>query len=425
MRVLLIVTTRSYRAGAFLDAIEKLGWQAVVASERPQALHMFNPGGHLTLDFDDLDDAAGRIVRFSDSHPIDVVVGADDDGVLVAAVAAERLGLRHASSEAVRTCRDKGRMRGLLAAAGLPGPRFERVALEADPASAARRLFYPCVLKPASLSGSRGVIRVNDETEFVRAFHRVRNIVQAARAEQGSPVTAGESILVESYLGGEEVALEGVLTRGRLHRFTIFEKPDELVGPFFEETMYVTPSRYTEDQIAAIERCVSAAAEAIGLDEGPVHAEVRFNSEHVTLVEIAPRSIGGLCSRALRFQGGVSLEEVLLRQASGEDPAQFEREPRASGVLMIPIPHAGILREIDGVEAASSVGGVEELRLVVPPGQPVAPPPEGGRYLGFIFSRGDGPRNVEQALRQAHRKLRIRIDPESSPGGAGIERTTC
>jgi biotin carboxylase len=423
VRALLIVSTRSYRAGAFLEAFSRLGWEAVVASERPQALQILNPSGHLTLDFGDVPGAAHAIARFAEIHPIDFVVGADDDGVMLAAVAAHRLGLRHASAEAVRACRHKGHMRSLLAAAGLPGPRFDRVDLSADPATTARRLFYPCVIKPASLSGSRGVIRADDEAGFVAAFNRVRNIVHSALAEQGTQV--GETLLVEEYLEGEEVALEGLLTEGRLRRLAIFDKPDPLRGPYFEETLYVTPSRHPPARVAAVERCVAEAAAAIGLDHGPVHAEVRFDAARATLIEIAPRSIGGLCSRALRFEGGRSLEEVLLRHASGEDAAQFEREPGAAGVLMIPIPRAGTLVGIEGAAEAAAVDGIEDVKLVIPPGQKVAPPPEGGRYLGFVFARAADPAAVEESLREAHRRLQVRIEPESAAAAQSIERTSC
>lgn len=426
MRVLLIVTTRSYRAGAFLDALSRLGWEAVVAAERPQALAGLNPGGHLSLDFGALERAVASIVGFSAQRPIDVVIGADDDGVLLAAAAAARFGLLHASPEAVQACRDKGRMRELLAAAGIPGPRFQRLALGADPAAVARRLQFPCVVKPIALSGSRGVIRADDAATFVRAFERVRNIVLAAQTEEavmGSP-SSHQGILVEEYLEGEEVALEGLLTNGRLRRLALFDKPDPLVGPYFEETLYVTPSRHPAERIAAVERCVAEAARAMGLEHGPVHAEVRFSPRHVTLVEIAPRSIGGLCSRTLRFQSGLSLEEVLLRHASGEDGATFMREPAASGVLMIPIPHEGTLLEVGGVTEAAGVKGIEEVRIVIPAGQKLAPPPEGGRYLGFIFARGAEPAGVERALREAQQRLVIRIQHESQAATRSIEETS-
>ena len=409
-RVLLLAATNSYRAGAFLAAARRLGFDVTVASDRAQALAAANPLGHLTLDFIDVERASAAIEDFARRAPIDAVVAADDDGVVLAAAAAQRLGLRHASVEAARAARDKLRMREGLARAGFAEPWFVAVPLEGDPAAAARRVPYPCVLKPTQLSASRGVIRADDAWAFERAFHRIVRLLSVER--RGGPV------LVESFLPGAEVALEGVIERGRLRVLAVFDKPDPLDGPFFEETLYVTPSRLGPAAAAAVAETTARAAGALGLDDGPVHAELRWDGRRAAVVEIAPRSIGGLCSRALRF-GDATLEEVLLRHAAGQPLDDVQREPRAAGVSMIPIPRGGRLAAVRGQERAQAVAGIEEVRITVPVGDRLVPLPEGARYLGFVFARAESPEEVEAALREAHRRLEFDIeDDRHAPTGA-------
>jgi biotin carboxylase len=314
-------------------------------------------------------------------------------------------------------CRDKFLMRVALQRAGIRGPRFERLPLAADPAAAAARAPYPCVLKPLSLSGSRGVIRADDESGFVEAFRRVAAILARPDA-RGLGGATDRMVLLESYLPGTEVAVEGLLTHRDLRVLAIFDKPDPLEGPWFEETIYVTPSRRAPEEQRAIEEETARAATALGLTDGPLHAELRVRDGLPTLVEIAPRSIGGLCSRALRFGGGISLEELLLRHAVGLDGAGAPRETTASGVMMIPIPRSGVLEAVRGQDAARAVRGIEDLRLTIPLGAPVEPPPEGARYLGFLFARAETPGGVEAALREAHGRLDVAI---AAPRNAGRE----
>ncbi|HXH11245.1 MAG TPA: ATP-grasp domain-containing protein [Alphaproteobacteria bacterium] len=409
-RLLLLMTTQTYRATAFLNAARRLGVSVVVGSERPQALAAANPAGHLTLDFFAPEEATRTIVEYAQTHRIDAVVAADDDGTILAAMASAALGLPHNPVAAVEDARNKYRMRQRLAAAGLPGPRFWRFAIDRDPADMARQVSYPCVVKPLSLSASRGVIRADDPAQFVAAFHRLIAILQQ-REILASRGAAACEILVETFIPGPEVALEGLLTDGRLRVLTIFDKPDPLDGPFFEETIYVTPSRFPRPVQEAIVASVSAVTAALGLRHGPVHAELRVNEHGPWLLEIAPRSIGGLCSYALRFADGISLEEVLLRHALGLDVTCLERERVASGVMMIPIPQAGILRQVSGQEEARRVPGIEDVRITIPVGREVVPLPEGSRYLGFIFARAETPHGVEMALREAHRQLSFVITP--------------
>ncbi len=413
-RLLLLMTTSSYKAGAFIAAARSLGVELVTGMERPQSLMSFNPAGHLVLDFARPANAVRKIVEHTREHPIDAVIAADDDGAVLAAETAAALGIAYSPAEAVRAACDKRLTRKALRRAGLPVPWFESFPLSEGPAAAARVARYPLVVKPLSLAASRGVIRADDDDELAAAWDRLRAILGAGDHE----------ILVEGFIPGFEVALEGVVERGRLRVLAIFDKPDPLDGPFFEETIYVTPSRHEAETRRRIVAATERALAALGLDHGPVHAELRCDADSAWMLEIAPRSIGGLCSRALRFERSVppeagkwetagaelSLEDLILRHALGRDVSALEREQGASGVMMIPIPRAGILRSVGGTGDARAVAGVGEVRVTLPAGQSVAPPPEGSRYLGFIFARAAGPEAVEAALRESHGRLRIEIE---------------
>jgi biotin carboxylase len=223
---------------------------------------------------------------------------------------------------------------------------------------------------------------------------------------------------VESFIPGVEFALEGLLEDGRLRVLALFDKPDPLDGPFFEETIYVTPSRHPREVQEAIASMAERACAGLGLRHGPLHAELRWNTAGAWFLEAAPRSIGGLCARALRFgEGGVSLEELLLRHALGLDTRGLGREPRASGVMMVPITRAGVLRAVRGQDAAAAVPGIDDVRITIPPGQAVAPPPEGSRYLGFLFARAATADEVERALRASHARLQFEIEPPDAGDG--------
>ncbi|MGH2409213.1 MAG: ATP-grasp domain-containing protein, partial [Chloroflexota bacterium] len=291
----------------------------------------------------------------------------------------------------------------------VPGARWRRYSTDIDPEAIAHDLEYPCVIKPTQLSGSQGVIRADTPDQFVAAFRRSLAIVLAAGGEPG--MGGAGHLLVEDYIPGAEVVLEGLLAEGRLHTLALFDKPDPLVGPFFEETIYTMPSRLPEATQRAITECGAAACTALGLREGPVHAEFRMNERGPWVLEVAARSIGGLCSRILRFGAGtVSLEELILSHAVGR-PLPYERDPRAGGVMMIPIPGAGVLRAVEGLEEARSVPGIEEIEITLPLKHNLVPLPEGSSYLGFIFARAGSPAEAEAALRAAHRRLRFVVAP--------------
>lgn len=409
-RVLLLLPTRTYRARDFLSAARQLDVEVVIASDHPQTLSELSPLKSLSLDFHCPEPAMQEIAAFAKNHPIDAVIGVDDDTTILGTMAARKLSLPHNTIESAYATRDKHQLRKMLVKAGLRAPWFKLLSVNENPEKIANQIDYPCVLKPLSLSASRGVVRANDPAKFTEAFHRVVAILQSSNEENEHQINT-EHLLIEGFIPGTEVALEGILVRGKLKVLAIFDKPDPLDGPFFEETLYITPSRLSPDVQQEISSCTADAAKALGLREGPVHAELRIKDGCAWMLEIAPRSIGGLCARILRFGTGMSLEELIIRHAIGQDVASLEREGAAAGVMMIPIPHAGILREMSGQEQAAAVEGIEEVTITIPIGQEVVPLPEGKRYLGFIFARGDTPVHVETALREAHHQLEFAIKP--------------
>ena len=409
-RLLLLLPTATYRTAAFVDAARRLGVDVTVASERPSTFQHANPGGLVTLDLSDPDRAAAQARAFAREHPLQGVVGVDDDTAVVAAAIAGALGLRGNDVAAARAARDKYEQRTSLVAAGVAVPHFRLVRVDEDPRRLAAAVPYPCVLKPLRLAASRGVIRADTPAQFVDAFGRVKRILEQAGCDR--------SILVEDFVSGREVALEGLLLAGELRVLALFDKPDPLDGPYFEETIYVTPSRLPADEQRAVAACAERAAAALGLREGPVHAELRVNGSGPWLIELAARPIGGRCSGALRFEiretgkgngETLSLEEIVIRHALGMNLPALEREPQASGVMMIPVPGAGVLREVRGVDGARGLPLVEEVVITAHPGQELVPWPEGARYPGFIFARGGTPEAVEAALRAAHRQLQFVI----------------
>jgi biotin carboxylase len=410
-RLLLLIPTTTYRTEDFVEAARALDVDLVIASDRPNVMAGEFPDHLLTLPFNDPAAAAREMRAFGERRPLDAVVPVDDATTVAASAIGEALGLRVNPLAAARATRNKLEMRERLARAGVPSPPFTTVAPADDPRAAAVRMTFPCVLKPLVLSASRGVIRADDEAGFVAAVERIRAILRAPDvAEMGEGTDA---ILVEGFVPGLEVALEGLLEAGVLRTLALFDKPDPLDGPFFEETIYVTPSRLPEPTQRAVEHVTAQAARALGLTDGAVHCELRLTPAAAGLrpvvLEIAARSIGGLCGRTLRFGTGMSLEELILRRALGRPVPSFERERVAAAVMMIPIPRGGVLEEVRGLDEARGVPHIEDVTISIPKGGEVVPLPEGSRYLGFIFSRAATPAEAEAALREAHRHLRFEI----------------
>lgn len=404
-RVMLLMSPATYRAAAFFEAARTLGIETVSVVDMPDHLQEYWGQSH-GVDFSDSARATATIVDLARRDEVDALLSVDDSATELAARAGSQLGVPHNSPDAAIAARDKYTMRSMLAAGGVRCPGFRTFPADADPTSYAHQVSYPCVVKPTRLSGSRGVIRANEPEELAAAGHRL----QAILTSDGNDLTTTE-ILIEDYIPGEEVAVEGLLTDGELHVLTIFDKPDPLVGPFFEETIYTTPSRLPADVQEAIARETAACAAALGLRTGPVHAELRINDSGPWILEIAGRSIGGLCSTVLSFGAGMCLEELILRHAVGMEIPSYDRTGDAAGVMMIPIPKAGILRSVDGIGEAEAVEHIDGVEITAKLNYPITPLPEGASYLGFIFARANTPGLVEQALREAHGSLRIRIDP--------------
>lgn len=432
-RVLLFSHTTGYQLRAFNDAAERLGIELVFATDRCHRLDDPWQDRAVPVRFYDVPRSLDLIFRRAQEFPIDGVLAVGDRPVVLAAHAAQALGIHWHSVAGAEASVDKCRSRVLLATAGLPAPRFAirnlRFAMR-DRGIRDEGLGFPVVLKPLGLSGSRGVIRANDDQEYAAAFARIRALlgrpdVRAARTG------LEDEILVEEYIDGREFALEGVLTGGALRVFALFDKPDPLVGPFFEETIYVTPSRAPEEVQQRIAASVETAARAFGLGHGPIHAECRETPQgEIYILEVAARPIGGLCSRVLTFDtparpapaGGCSLESVLLEHAVGQPIDRYTREAAAAAVMMIPIPRRGMYKRMHGGDAAAGVPGVTEIRISAKEGQLLEPLPEAGSYLGFIFGRGARPQDAERAVREAHARLEpeiatpLVVGPGSTPG---------
>jgi biotin carboxylase len=410
-RLLLLMGVETYRATDFLAAARRLGVEVVAGLDHPAPLAGAAPDALLHLDFENRPGATEEIAAFHAQRPLDAVVAVDDAATVLAARACQALGLPGNDEEVVAASRDKRVFREILQAAGEPTPWFRAFSLAEDAALLAARVPYPCVLKPTFLNASRGVIRADDPAQFVAAFLRIARLLADPELRARGGAAAGE-VLVESFLPGAEVALEGLMREGAFHLLAFFDKPDPLDGPYFEETLFVTPSRHPRAWQEAALEAASRGARALGLRTGPVHAELRLHEGRATLLEIATRSIGGHCSRTLRFGAGRSLEELILRHALGEPAGEEERESAAAGVMMIPVPAGGTLEAVHGLETARALPGIEDVEIAIPLTQTVVPWPEGHRYLGFIFARGAAAAEVEASLRLAHRALAFEIRPE-------------
>jgi biotin carboxylase len=402
-RVLLLVPARTYRATDFLVAAGRLGLELMIGSDgalplSDQLVVRVDPGG-LEASVERLVDRCGQV---------DAVVAVDTPMLLLAAATAARMGLPHNPADAVLASTDKATQRHRWAAAGVAQPAFRVVPAGASPAAvrdAAAQVGFPCVVKAVSLSGSQGVLRVDDGAGAVAAARRIRQILD------GAARPADEPLLVEEYVPGWELSIDGLLSNGELTVTAVFDKPDIPDGPTFEETILITPSRLPPPILSSALGTAELAAAALELRYGPIHAELRLaarRGHRPTMLELAARSIGGLCSRALRFLDGASLEQLVLANALGARVTP-QRVTGAAGVLMLPVERAGVLEAVHGRAAAAAVPGITGLSLTTPVGQTVQPLPDGDRYLGFVFAEGPTHLEVEEALRAARRRLRVVI----------------
>ncbi len=403
-RVLVISPHSSYRTTAFLDAANRLGVEVLFASEGKYSVVSAHADG-LHIDLRDTKGALRTILHEAKRCPFAGIVGTDDPTTELAARAAWILGLPHNPWAAVKIARRKDMARARLIEKGVPVPRHRLINLRQSLTRQCDRVRFPCVLKPLTLSASRGVIRADNLDQFLQACARIDRLLHSEGAEER------DHILAEDFIPGAEVAVEAMLTAGRLDVLAIFDKPDPLNGPFFEETYYITPSQLDAVVQDQIRQCVNDACRAYGLREGPIHAECRLNNDGIWIIEVAARTIGGLCARLLRFGTGYSLEDLVLSHAMAQPLQRSMNREGAAGVLMIPTPQAGILRRVEGTLAAQKVPFVEEVSVLVREGYRLVPWPEGSSYLGFIFAHASTPEQAESALRQAHSELNFVVAP--------------
>lgn len=406
-RLIILMPESTYRAEPFMEAAKRLDLEVVIASDR---CHVLADYWHvpLALPFQNPSRAVSEIVAYFREHQVDAIIPVDDMTTELAASACQILSLPHNPPEAAKAANNKRIMRELLLRSGVPGPDFRVIDVSDEPAAIAHETTFPCVLKPLLLSGSRGVIRADSVPEFLEAHSRISRITDSTRESRPDEPDATK-MLIERYIPGCEIAVEGILSNGCLHVLAVFDKPDPLEGPFFEETIYITPSLLPEAVLQDVANITESATRAMGLQVGPVHAELRINEEGIWLIEVAGRSIGGLCSRTLQFGLGMTLEELILRQACGLPLDNIERQNHAAGVMMLPVPGAGILTSVSGQDRASSVPGIEDVVITARRGDTLVPLPEGSSYPGFIFARGDTPQYVDRALRLAYRELTFHV----------------
>jgi biotin carboxylase len=413
-RVLLLATTTGYQTRMFADAAERLGVELIYATDRCDQLADPWRDGAIPVRYHEELQSLDAIVTAVKERPVDGLLVVGDRPTVLAALVARALRLPGNSPDAARAARDKRAARDRFRAAGMLGPSCFTVATSTDPESLLARISFPVVVKPTALSGSRGVIRADDAQSFVEAYQRLQRLLVSADVRELRD-NASSVIQIESYIPGVEYAVEAVLDHGALSVLAIFDKPDPLNGPFFEETIYVTPSRANQQTQASIIDAVQSAVDALGLRHGPIHGECRVNLRGVYVLEIAARPIGGLCAKALRFvdrAGDIcGLEALLLQHAIGGSPANWHFVPTGSAVMMIPIPKAGLYRRVHGVEAARAVPGVDDVSITAKPDQRLVPLPEGASYLGFIFARAATPQAAERAVRLAHQQLHFEIEP--------------
>ena len=419
-RILLLSATTGYQLRSFNDAAARLGVDLTFATDRCHTLDDPWQDAAVPVRFHDEEASLQAILKAAEAQPFAGIVAVGDRPTVLAARAAEAMRLPGNTPDSVRDASSKLASRRRFAEAGLAAPWFLVVpdAASADAVVQDPRVIYPCVIKPTNLSGSRGVIRADDPAQCAAAIRRVRALL-ARPAVRSLVFPGGAQIIIEGFVAGREYAIEGLLSEGRLQPLAIFDKPDPLDGPFFEETIYVTPPALDDAERQAIIDTVQQAVAALGLRHGAVHAECRVARQTIVMLEVAPRPIGGLCSRVLRFapggngrtDGPISLEELLLRHALGQDVTGVSRETLAAAVMMIPIPACGHLKQVDGEEAARTVPHVEEVRITARRDQLLEPLPEAGSYVGFIFARAASSLDAENAVRDAHRRLSFVIQP--------------
>lgn len=412
--VLLCTTSVGYQARAFDEAARRAGVTLRIVSDRCDQLE--DPWGNdaIPARFDRNPALVAPVLAALAGTPVDGVLAVGDRPAWLAAHIAEAHGLPWHRPDAVAAATNKLLARGRLLAAGLPVPWFVSVPARGDEdLDRLTRVRFPCIVKPVGLSASRGVMRADSLPELMAARERLAALL--ARPDVRSAAsTDDETLIVEGFVPGQEFALDGVLESGSLRVFALFEKPDPLDGPFFEETIYVTPARLAPARQHVIAGHIARAALALGLHHGPIHGECRVDGDDIVVLEVAPRPIGGLCARAIPVvapdRSTCSLEDVLLAHALGQPLDHYGHQALASGVLMVPVPVSGRFREVEGVEAVRAMPWVTGVEITARPGTMLEALPEGGTYPGFVFAQGAQPDDVIATLRAASRRLRLVVD---------------
>ena len=411
--VILIIPSASYRTGPFMNAIKKLDLKVLVISDKSQVFSGKYPDNLIIINFNHWKDKSVEISKWAKNNGLKAVIGVDEESIVLAANLSNFLNVDHNSIESVLLTKNKYLMRTELKKTGLCSPWFKIFSIYESSNKIINEISFPCVIKPTFLSGSRGVMRVNTKKELSEGIKTLNELLSLDELRKRAGKQS-DYIMIEEYIPGKEVAIEGIVSEGKLTMLAIFDKPELLEGPTFEETIIVTPSVLTKKIQYSLLETLQIVVKALGIVKGPVHAEARINRNGNYILECASRSIGGLCSKVLEFQGGISLEELILRSYLGRNIEKSKLIGNARGVMMMPTEKKGILKEIGGVKDALVVNGVTDLQITVKPGEKLQPLPKGDRYLGFIFAEGNNQEFVINALKNAWSKIEIVLENDLS-----------
>ena len=411
--VILIIPSASYRTGPFMNAIRKLDLKVLVISDKSQVFSGKYPDNLIIINFNHWKDKSVEISKWAKNNGLKAVIGVDEESIVLAANLSNFLNVDHNSIESVLLTKNKYLMRTELKKTGLCSPWFKIFSIYESSNKIINEISFPCVIKPTFLSGSRGVMRVNTKKELSEGIKTLNELLSLDELRKRAGKQS-DYIMIEEYIPGKEVAIEGIVSEGKLTMLAIFDKPELLEGPTFEETIIVTPSVLTKKIQYSLLETLQVVVKALGIVKGPVHAEARINRNGNYILECASRSIGGLCSKVLEFQGGISLEELILRSYLGRNIEKSKLIGNARGVMMMPTEKKGILKEIGGVKDALVVNGVTDLQITVKPGEKLQPLPKGDRYLGFIFAEGNNQEFVINALKNAWSKIEIVLENDLS-----------
>lgn len=397
---MLIAPSRSYRVASYINAARQLGYQILIVSDSEHSLVSSIANG-ITVDFQQQDSAYAIIVKSLRHQNILAVIATDDLVVTLSSRVARRLGLPHNDPEATRLTYRKDLARIRLQQQGCNVPDYSVCPFD-EMVEYSTKVSFPVVLKPLMLSGSRGVIRADNPQQFILAAKTIQRIL----TKQPCDEYESQHFLIEQFLKGDEIAIDGFMQDGKFILLSLFDKPEPMNGPYFEESYYITPGRQSEQLQQDIIEEVSKCCRAYGLTHGPIHAEARITEKGIFLIEMASRTIGGQCAQLIEYVLAKKLEEIIIRLLCFE-PMQLQTNNQYAGVLMIPITQTGVLKRVEGLLQARQVKHVSNIEIHIQPGYELIPLPEGSSYLGFIFASADSFDKTWQALQQAHHLLKF------------------